>query len=196
MNYPIIMNDVLPLSEFFCLRDEFKHKGWSLNNYSYKLKKMNVAEDRINWQLHGGCTGLIFFKCATTIKLKLQKYLKQNLTFIRAHSNGSTFGQGGKFHIDFDEDGVWTFVLFTEDNWDTQWGGEFVVRDPESLEYKYVPYIPNSGVLISSNWQHMGSSPNIFTETLRTTIAFSFCADESLNSVLKNSKVARKFVNG
>ena len=42
MNYPIIMNDVLPLSEFFCLRDEFEHKGWTLNNYSYKLKKMNV----------------------------------------------------------------------------------------------------------------------------------------------------------
>tara|TARA_A100001201_G_scaffold136150_1_gene124902 strand:- start:4418 stop:5008 length:591 start_codon:yes stop_codon:yes gene_type:complete len=196
MNYPIIMNDVLPVSEFFRLRDEFEYKGWSLDNYAYRSKKMNVAKDRVNWQLNGGCTELIFFKCASTIKLKLQKHLKQNLTFIRAHSNGSTFGQGGKFHIDFDEDDVWTFVLFTEDTWDTQWGGEFVVRDPKSLEYKYVPYIPNSGALIHSNWQHQGSSPNAFTEALRTTIAFSFCANKSLNSVLKNSKIARKFVNG
>ena len=27
MNYPIIMNDVLPVSEFFRLRDEFEYKG-------------------------------------------------------------------------------------------------------------------------------------------------------------------------
>ena len=87
---------------------------------------MNVAKDRVNWQLNGGCTELIFFKCASTIKLKLQKHLK-NLTFIGNHSNGSAFGQGK--YIDFDEDDVWTFVLFTEDTWDTQWGGEFVVRD-------------------------------------------------------------------
>ena len=44
MNYPIIMNDVLPVSEFFRLRDEFEYKGWSLDNYAYRLKKNECCQ--------------------------------------------------------------------------------------------------------------------------------------------------------
>lgn len=185
--YPIIIKDVLPIKTFFSLRDEFNYTGWQLTNYSYKDGAEN---QRRAWKLNEPNNKLVMFECASIIKLKLKKYLKQDIIFIRAYSNGSTFGQTSTFHIDFDEADVWTFVLFSSNDWNTQWGGEFVCFDPLNKEYKYVPYIPNTGCLIPSNWQHYGSSPNEKTDHLRTTMAFSFSSINSFKQVNKYKSVS------
>lgn len=186
MNYPIIIKNVLSDHTFFSLNDEFKI-GWQLTNLSYPKNSSNnttKSEERLSWTLTS-TNGLIIFKCASIIKLKIQKYLKTNINFIRAHINGHTFGQCGQFHIDYDEDDVWTFVFFCSPLWDVNWGGEFVFFDPENKEYRYVPYIPNTGCLIPANWEHFGSSPNEKTDKLRTTIGFSFCTDNIFDTVKK-----------
>jgi len=188
INYPIIIKDVLPTSTFFSLQDQFRYSGWGLYNYSNNFDKEN---ERISWKLNEPNDMMIMFQCASIIKLKLQKYLKQDLIFIRAYSNGSTFGQTCRFHIDFEEDDVWTFVLFTEKNWNTQWGGEFVCYDGK--EYSYVPHIPNAGVLIPANWEHYGSCPNELANCSRTSIGFSFAETDRLNQVLHH-KVVRSFI--
>ena len=189
-NYPIVIKDVLPVSTFFSLRDEFKHTGWGLYNYSNNFDKEN---ERISWKLNETNDKLIFYQCASIIKFKLQKYLKQDLIFIRVHSNGATFGQTCRFHVDFNEDNVWTFVLFTEKNWNTQWGGEFITFDPINQEYKYTPYIPNSGALVPSNWQHYGAAPNDTTDKMRTTVAFSYASLQSFNDV-KDYSIVNSFL--
>tara|TARA_Y100000004_G_scaffold88919_1_gene99737 strand:- start:33 stop:611 length:579 start_codon:yes stop_codon:yes gene_type:complete len=190
IEYPIIIKDVLPNSTFFSLRDEFKHVGWGLYNYSKNADREN---ERISWKLNQYNNTLIMYQCASIIKLKLQKYLKQDLIFIRAHSNGATFGQTCRFHVDFNEDDIWTFVLFTEKNWNTQWGGEFITLDPDNQEYKYTPYIPNSGALVPSNWEHYGAAPNDTTDKLRTTVAFSYSSKQSFDSV-KNNSIVKSFL--
>lgn len=186
--YPFIMKNVLPIKTFFSAIDDFNYYGWQLSNYSYSE---GVEKQRVSWKLNEPNNKLIIYECASIIKLKLKKYLKKDLIFIRSHSNGSTFGQTSTFHKDFDEDDVWTFILFSSPNWNTQWGGEFVCFDPINKEYKYVPYVPNTGCLIPSNWQHYGSAPNEITDSLRTTLAFSFSSIDSLESVSKNSIVKR-----
>lgn len=190
IDYPIIIKDVLPNSTFFSLRDEFKHVGWGLYNYSNNADKEN---ERISWKLNQPNNTLIMYQCASIIKLKLQKYLKQDLIFIRAHSNGATFGQTCRFHIDFNAKNVWTFVLFTEKEWNTQWGGEFITFDPDNQEYKYTPYIPNSGALIPSNWEHYGAAPNDTTDKLRTTVAFSYSSKQSYDDV-KELSIVKSFL--
>jgi len=189
-DYPITLKSVLPVQKFFILRDEFKYAGWSLSNHA---GYGNKETDKVFWRLNGENNNLIMYDCASFVKLKLQKYLQQELIFIRAQSNGTTFGQSSQFHMDFTEDNVWTFVLFTEKNWNTQWGGEFVVLNPTSNEYKYVSYIPNNGVLIPSNWLHYGMEPNHFTDKLRTTIAFTYTSLQSLE-IMKQKKVVRRFL--
>ena len=87
-----------------------------------------------------------------------------------------------------------TVIVFTEKNWNTQWGGEFVFFDKEIKEYKYTTYIPNRGVLIPANYEHFGASPNVCTDKLRTSIAFSYCEDDSIDAVYENSKEARYFI--
>ena len=190
VEYPIIIKKVLPDSKFYSLRDEFNYAGWKLENYSYKGGGEN---DKISWMLNESNNKLIMYECASIIKLKIQKYLKQDLILIKVHSNGATVGQTQKFHIDFDKDDIWTFVLFTEENWNTQWGGEFVSFDPINNTYKYTPFMPNSGALIPSNWEHYGAAPNVYTDNLRTTMAFSYSSLQSFDYI-KNSPTVRSFL--
>ena len=88
---------------------------------------------------------------------------------------------------------MWTFVLFTEENWNTQWGGEFVTQDPVSKEYKYVSYIPNNGTLVPSNWLHYGKSPNSYTDQLRTSVAFSYTSIQSFE-YMKEKSIVKSFL--
>ena len=48
-------------------------------------------------------------------KIEVAEILEAGFNFIRSiiklklqHSNGATFGQTCKFHVDFDEDDIWT----------------------------------------------------------------------------------------
>lgn len=188
IEYPIIIENILPDSKFHSLRDEFVYSGWTLDNYSYGPE----VGDKASWQLTESNNKLILYECASIIKLKIQKYLKQDLILIKVHSNGNTFGQTQQFHIDFTSDNIWTFVLFTEENWNTQWGGEFVSLDPTSKTYKYTTYVPNSGALVPSHWEHYGAAPNERTSNLRTTMAFSYTSLQSYDSI-KDLPVAKTF---
>jgi hypothetical protein len=192
MSYPFIIKNVLSDKTFFTLNDQFK-LGWKLTNVSNpeELNSKYNTNQRLAWTLVSP-NDLIIFECASIIKLKIQKHLKRNVKFIRSHVNGHTFGQCGNFHIDYHQDYVWTFIFFCSPVWDINWGGEFVCFDPLNNEYKYVPYIPNTGCLIPANWQHFGSSPNEKTDRLRVSIGFSFCLAEKFDS-FKNYKSVLRF---
>ena len=190
IEYPIIIKNVLPDSKFYSLRDEFDHIGWKLDNRSYPTAQ---SGDKVSWMLNEPNNTLMMFECALIIKLKIQKYLKEDLVLIKIHSNGSTSAQTQKFHRDFDPPNIWTFILFTEEKWNTQWGGEFVSFDPINSTYKYTPYMPNSGALIPSKWEHYGAAPNECTGNLRTTMAFSYASTQTFEHI-KNSPTVKSFL--
>lgn len=192
IEYPIIIKDTLPKKILFSLNDNFYYNGWRLDNISNPDYMRSSKPDKKSWS-SGDKNNLVIFEAASFIKLKIQKHLKKDLRFIRAHINGQTFGQCGNFHIDYHQDEVWTFIYFCSLSWDTNFGGEFVCYDPNKQEYKYVPYIPNTGCLIPSNWDHYGSSPNDLTDNLRISIGFSFCSNNSFESI-KNYKSVLPFI--
>lgn len=177
LDKPVVIKDVLDIDLFIHLNDTMNmYMRWKLNNRSYAGK-----EHVVSWGTFPRNGELLFFKAATIIKLKLLKHLRHKIQLVKIHYNGQTSGQTSEFHSDFDEDLCWTFVLFTEKEWDTQWGGEFVCQHPETDEYFYVPYIPNTGVLIPAHWQHMGQPPIPCTDSLRTTVAFSYMEWNTIN---------------
>lgn len=191
IEYPITIKNVLPDSKFYSLRDEFDHIGWKLDNRSYPTAQ---SGDKVSWMLNEPNNTLMMFECALIIKLKIQKYLKEDLVLIKIHSNGSTSAQTQKFHRDFDPPNIWTFILFTEEKWNTQWGGEFVCESNDG-KYFYTPYIPNSGVLIPSEWEHYGSSPNVHTGYLRTTLAICYATPDSLPTLIdKYPDIVNRFL--
>ena len=192
MNKPIVIYDVLPRDEIDALYPYFDRKSpainslatWTYNNASYG------KGDPISWQ-HPLRTDLIFEKCATTVKLKMMKYLRRPLKLCKIHVNGQTAGQNTVFHKDFQEDDVWTFIYFNQHYWNIEWGGEFVAQSPDGV-YHYTPYIPNTGAFIPSNWEHKGHPPNdLIGNDIRTTIAFSFCDPKIHSHII--SQTTRKW---
>lgn len=168
IDYPVIIHDVLPKDYYFLLNDQLV-SNWNLNNSSYDT-------GRLSWCIDYHLTSdLPFIACASFIKLKIQKILKRDLKLCKIHVNGQTSNQTSEFHKDFIDENVWTFILFCKYQWDISWGGEFVCFDEKNNQYKYCPFVPNTGCLIPSNWDHYGSCPNLSTDKLRVTTAFSYC---------------------
>ena len=119
-----------------------------------------------------------------TIRLKIMKFLRRDIKLCKIHANGQTAGQNTMFHKDWEEHGVWTFIYFNQPHWDQEWGGEFVCQTPDE-EYHHVPYIPNTGALLPSNWLHKGQPPNtLIGNEIRTTIAFSFCDPDIHDNII------------
>lgn len=165
----VIFKNVLPSTLYYDLARELNY-GWNINNAS---EKGDIVRCWGKTEHDFDCANQIY-KASTTIQLLVKKVLKTHLFLDRLHVNGQTCGQPSLFHEDGTEEGYYTFVLFTAPRWNTNWGGEFVVFNPFTNEYEYVPYIPNSGVLIDSRWSHKGSHPDNITYDLRTSIAFMF----------------------
>lgn len=166
--FPLIFNDVLDLKLYQAVDDELRN-GWSLS--------VCTAVEEKNANKHWGKENkydLIFLKAATCVKYKIKKFIKHDIKLCKILINGQTRGQESFFHVDFPEDYFLTFVLFASPLWDTNWGGEFVCFDSVNKEYKHVAYTPNRGVLIPSNWSHVGHAPNLNTHEIRSSIAFSF----------------------
>jgi hypothetical protein len=175
MNYPIIINEVLPKRLFDIISKEIE------SNWKFGVQSLQNKFAPKFWSKEETNT-LLYFECASYSKLKIQKFLKRDLKLIRINSNAQTSFQSGEFHLDFEDDNFWTFVLFTTPFWNTNWGGELVMRNQITKEYHYAPYFPNRGVLFPSNWPHRGEAPNAFTNELRTSIAFSFCPPEYITN--------------
>ena len=193
MDKPIVIKNVLNEDLFCTIHDTMhKHMKWKLNNRSY-----HGGNAGLSWGVYPRNADLIFYEAASIIKLKILKHIRHKVQLIKLHYNGQTSGQISEFHADFDEKLCWTFVLFTEKEWDTQWGGEFVSQHAETNEYFYTPYIPNTGVLIPAYWQHCGHPPFPCTDKIRTTVAFSYMEWKTLDEKPEgttNWDIVRMFV--
>ena len=198
MNDCILFDDeVLPAQNFLAFSDEI-FIGWSLINYSYNPNHSTHDSNKSSWGFEHEHDRFAFYDAAIHIKLKIQKYIRKPIQLCKIHVNGQTTSQVAPFHTDFPQPWVWTFILFTNLEWNTEWGGEFVCYNTNTKKYNYVPYIPNRGVLVPSNWDHYGSSPNALTDNLRTTIGFSYVLsdklDDLLHSMRPNSKIRSKLL--
>lgn len=186
IKYPVTLINVLPENHYFHLNDELTF-SWQMSNFSYFGGKTSWS---INRRL---TTELPFLSCASIIKLKLQKIIRKNLKLCKIHVNGQTSNQTSEFHKDFTNENIWTFVLFCGYDWDTSWGGEFVCFDELNKKYQYCPFIPNTGALIPSNWDHFGNCPNSSTDKLRVTVAFSYCIPSIYNKIISDHSELKMF---
>ena len=89
IEFPIVIDNILPIKNFNGLRDEFRYIGWTVNNRSH-------TDDGYSWGWDKNLNRanlLCICDAAGIIKLKIQKYIKQNLNYIRSHVNGQTSDQ-------------------------------------------------------------------------------------------------------
>lgn len=184
MNYPIIINNALPVKLFNTLVSEYDL------NWNFGVQSISNKNAPKFWRKEE-TNNLLFFECASYLNLKIQKFLKKRLQLIRINCNAQTSFLSGEFHIDFEDEDFWTVVLFTSPFWNTNWGGELIVRNQETKNYSYVPYFPNRAALIPANWPHRAESPNSLTNELRTSIAFSYCPPECIENLYEGNPLIK-----
>ena len=162
--YPIIIPDALSDADFLAVNEELKG-GWDLSNSS----KMSGSP------FWGNTTAnlLPLQNVWVNYSFKVRKHLQCPLRLYRVHLNGQTMGQLSQFHQDLADERTWTCLVFTQFNWNQEWGGEFVLFDPHKRQYRYAPYIPNTGVVFPANWDHKGNPPLCTEAPLRTSVAFT-----------------------
>ena len=175
--------DVLSEFDNHLIFDEFNNNQWIFNKIepiedtsSYPIRgalnSRNLSKDALNLIGHN----LQFIKFATELKYKLQSLvIEKPLVLYRINTNIQFFGMESSFHTDNPdkEKNYWTFVYFVGPNWDVPCAGEFCVYTG-GLNYHYVPYIPNTGVLFPAHLEHMGHSPNRLSNKPRLSIAFTY----------------------
>ena len=171
------IKNILPAKDFLLIVEEF--------NSLYNPWKFTKNEAEIGWKHpNRGCLhkphsnvdtigdNLLFIKYGSHLKYVCEKYIGKRLKLHRINTNIQFFGQESDFHKDGFE-GSWTLNLFVNKDWDTLWGGHFVVQT-EDKDYFYYPYIPNNAILFPGNLEHMGHAPNVCSWIPRLTIAFTY----------------------
>tara|TARA_Y100001954_G_scaffold151277_1_gene160697 strand:+ start:170 stop:778 length:609 start_codon:yes stop_codon:yes gene_type:complete len=170
------IKNILPSKYFLEICDEF----WAWGNEWRFTKNEEFNENHpnrgcLNKPKFGDSTlgdNLLLIKYGSYLKYICQRYVKKNLSLTRINTNIQFFGQESNFHIDGLE-GSWTLNLFASNNWNTEWGGEFVIQDKDG-DYFYYPYIPNNAILFPGYLEHMGHAPNVLGKHPRFTVAFTY----------------------
>lgn len=185
MESSIQINNAVDRKTFIGLNDEMR--CWSHDMASY-------VGEHVFFQVYDTRDVLYFYRAASILKLKMMRHLKKDITLIRINTGGKVSNSPTSFHIDYEDPFYYTVVFFTRMSWDTQWGGELVVKNPATKEYHYHSYIPNHAVFFPSNWEHCGFAPNNSTSKMRTTAAFSYIETDHIKYMSEDRKqFARKF---
>ena len=163
--FPYVIEDSIPKNMFWKVYEFMNwQEGWVLNNKTYDECCLSFSKN-ILWS-----SSPEFIEVADYLKLKVQRVVKSNLTIERVLCNGQVTNQTSMFHTD---PGDLTLVLFTNSEWNAEWGGEFVCEDDRG-KLHYITYKPNRSVLIPALWQHQGFPPNRMTDQLRTSLGINY----------------------
>lgn len=169
------VEDVLSCKDFVEINDEFKplNNHWSFTkteNYGQSPVFGHLAETRGEFSL-GNCQK--FIEVGSKINLVGQKILGRPTQLVRINTNIQFTGQESNFHVDSSpEMRWWTFVLFANMSWNTEWGGELIVNT-SGHDYMGLPFLPNCGAFFDGSLPHKGSAPNRLCITHRQSVAFS-----------------------
>ena len=185
-----VLDDFFSMDEFMPLNDELH----GMYHTFMRKREKHVSGDKPHWMAlskndtpdgkpHNGLgENMVFLERATKIRWAISKILKPDFSFElrRVNTNLQWKFQDSSFHLDsYDEKGKvywsWTFLTFTQTDWDFEWGGEFVCQ-LDDRDYRTVPYVPNRSVLFNGDCSHRGSSPNIFSQDFRTSLAWTFAS--------------------
>jgi len=96
-------------------------------------------------------------------------------------SNGQTYGQDGHMHTDDHKDGTYTLLLYVNEGWKVEWGGEtrfFIHGNPHEIMghgkedvWSVLP-MSKRAIIFNSKMVHMGSAPNRIFSGLRMSLAY------------------------
>ena len=150
--------------------------------------KWNLNVSDPNYQSHKVFWGMMLsdekFFTQDVFKI-VRKITKKNFEINKILANAQSALQDGSPHSDDIRPNAMTFILYANETWDYQWGGQTIFFDRYRIDndgeseiiknsdnvYSIYP-IPNTAVLFPSNMIHYGMGPNRDFYGIRYTIAY------------------------
>jgi len=113
--------------------------------------------------------------CVPAVKELVHKVLQlyPNKNILRVMIAGNTYGIDGDIHIDHPNDDHVTCVVYLNQEWLDEWGGETLVYEHDSIQ-TVVPK-PGTAFIFNSKYPHVGKAPNRNCGKLRSILAIQIC---------------------
>lgn len=190
LHYEKLDKDIYLLDNFFTI-DEFMPLSDELHGmyHTFMSKREDYAgKSKPYWMALRKCNprgsalgdNMVFLERSLKIRWAINKILRPDFSFElrRINTNLQWMFQDSSFHLDSYADNdkkywSWTFLAFTQTDWNYEWGGDFVCKLDDDT-YKSIPYVPNRCILFNGDLSHRGSAPNIFADDFRTSVAWTF----------------------
>ena len=99
-------------------------------------------------------------------------------TLVRCYANRHTFGTEGYIHTDTEREGDLSCVVYMDEEWNVDWGGETVLYNADKTEI-IKSVIPKYGrtVMFAGNLPHCAKPVARICPTVRTTLIFKVLVD-------------------
>ena len=114
---------------------------------------------------------------------EIKKLIGDNYKIDRAHFNGQFYGMSGEPHADGNAKNKYTFLIYTNKEWDFLWGGQTIFFDRymigeseeiiiNSSNFKSYYPKPKSALFFPSNLMHYAERPTKQCYEMRLTLAY------------------------
>lgn len=113
--------------------------------------------------------------CVSAVKELVDKLLclYPGKKIFRVMLAGNTYGLDGDIHIDNENIDHITCVVYLNQHWEQNWGGETLIFEQEQI--KTILPKPGTAVIFNSKYPHVGKAPNRNCGKLRTILAIQIC---------------------
>ena len=166
------MSDILRYDNFFekedweAILEKLKQPKWQYGHRSWPPDHPKFDEEILFWSMRFEDDP---FFCDYLLGI-IEEKTNQKYHLNEVYCNGTTFGQGGSFHQDWNNDQGRTFLLYANPYWEQEWGGKTVFKRGDS--YAYSEFTPNSALLFPGVIPHRSEGPNRSFTSLRKTVAW------------------------
>ena len=111
--------------------------------------------------------------CPSVVKTLGERFMEfapDNFIMVRCMASSNTFGIDGDVHTDwpFPKESV-TGVLYTDKEWERNWGGETILYDDQTVASQYEP---RKLIIFDSSIPHVGKGPQRRCPGMRSVMAF------------------------
>ena len=166
------LSDILSVSEYDSIEDEFIKPQIDYKREPYAPIQSCYWIGHAKPDRWGIGDNHLLISIAEKVKFGAMRILQSRLKLERVNTNIQFKLNDTPFHVD-GPDTSWTFLIFFNEEWDMDWGGDFIVNYAPN-KYRGIPYIPDTGVLFNADMPHRGCAGNILSEKLRFSIAFTY----------------------
>jgi len=111
--------------------------------------------------------------CPPIVKNLSERFMNlasDNFIMVRCMASSNTFGLDGDIHTDWPNlNESITGILYTDKEWEQNWGGETILYDTQTVASQYEP---RKLIVFDSSIPHIGKGPQRRCKEMRSIIAF------------------------